>query len=209
MRMPARSSRKALPPLSAPRGGSAEPGSVTLPISAAPRPRCRPLWQQACRRSIVHCAGTHDDVPMAGMSEQQWRSVHRRIAARLLRDHAPVAAADDGDALGPHRRLVIGFGDHGQSWPGQLRRSEGRAYRRGARIVARSRQPRDHSERDRSWIIDSPAVAAAMDAKRIAELVPMRRPGRPEEVADLVAFVASERAGYITGQTISINGGMA
>jgi 3-oxoacyl-[acyl-carrier protein] reductase len=47
------------------------------------------------------------------------------------------------------------------------------------------------------------------DAHRIAELVPMKRAGRPEEVADLVAFIASERAAYITGQTISINGGMA
>ena len=58
-------------------------------------------------------------------------------------------------------------------------------------------------------IIDSPAVRAALDARRIAEMVPARRPGRPEEVADLVAFLVSDRAGYITGQTISINGGIA
>jgi 3-oxoacyl-[acyl-carrier protein] reductase len=58
-------------------------------------------------------------------------------------------------------------------------------------------------------IIASPAVAAAMDPKRIAEMVPMKRAGQPEEVADLVAFIASERAAYITGQTISINGGLA
>jgi 3-oxoacyl-[acyl-carrier protein] reductase len=58
-------------------------------------------------------------------------------------------------------------------------------------------------------IIESPSVAALFDAHRIAELVPMKRAGRPEEVADLVAFIASERAAYITGQTISINGGMA
>ena len=44
---------------------------------------------------------------------------------------------------------------------------------------------------------------------RIAALVPMKRAGRPEEVADLVGFLVSPQAGYITGQTISINGGMA
>jgi 3-oxoacyl-[acyl-carrier protein] reductase len=37
----------------------------------------------------------------------------------------------------------------------------------------------------------------------------MKRPGRPEEVADLVAFLASTKAGYISGQLISINGAMA
>jgi 3-oxoacyl-[acyl-carrier protein] reductase len=36
----------------------------------------------------------------------------------------------------------------------------------------------------------------------------MRRAGQPEEVADLVGFLCSDRAGYITGQVISINGGM-
>ena len=37
----------------------------------------------------------------------------------------------------------------------------------------------------------------------------MKRAGRPEEVADLIAFLASDRAAYISGQIISINGAMA
>ena len=35
----------------------------------------------------------------------------------------------------------------------------------------------------------------------------VRRPARPEEVADMVVFVASDRANFITGQTIHVNGG--
>ena len=37
----------------------------------------------------------------------------------------------------------------------------------------------------------------------------MKRAGRPEEVASLVGFLVSDEAGYITGQVVSINGGMA
>ena len=39
------------------------------------------------------------------------------------------------------------------------------------------------------------------------ERTPLRRFGEPEEVAELIAFLASERAGFITGETVNISGG--
>jgi 2-hydroxycyclohexanecarboxyl-CoA dehydrogenase len=42
----------------------------------------------------------------------------------------------------------------------------------------------------------------------LVRAVPMRRLGEPEDVAAAVAFLASERAGYITGQTLSVSGGL-
>jgi 3-oxoacyl-[acyl-carrier protein] reductase len=44
---------------------------------------------------------------------------------------------------------------------------------------------------------------------RIAKAIPMARLGTPDEVASSVVFLASDQAGYITGQTIHVNGGMA
>jgi 3-oxoacyl-[acyl-carrier protein] reductase len=45
--------------------------------------------------------------------------------------------------------------------------------------------------------------------ERIAGAIPMRRLGAPEDVAASVVFLASDQAGYITGQTVHVNGGMA
>jgi 3-oxoacyl-[acyl-carrier protein] reductase len=43
---------------------------------------------------------------------------------------------------------------------------------------------------------------------KIRSQVPMGRFGEPEEVAQVVAFLAGETAGYVTGQTIAVDGGM-
>ncbi|MEL7157324.1 MAG: 3-oxoacyl-ACP reductase FabG [Actinomycetota bacterium] len=54
-------------------------------------------------------------------------------------------------------------------------------------------------------------MLAAVDDKQLAameELVPMGRIGRPEDVAAAVAFLASEAAGYITGATVPVDGGL-
>jgi 2-hydroxycyclohexanecarboxyl-CoA dehydrogenase len=55
-------------------------------------------------------------------------------------------------------------------------------------------------------LAEGEAGARALEAMRRA--VPMRRLGRPEEIAAAVAFLASEQAGYITGQTLSVSGGL-
>jgi 3-oxoacyl-[acyl-carrier protein] reductase len=57
-------------------------------------------------------------------------------------------------------------------------------------------------------IIASPMIEGSFDKETIARLVPMKRAGTVQEVADLIGFLASDRAGYISGQIISINGGM-
>ena len=57
-------------------------------------------------------------------------------------------------------------------------------------------------------IIDTAMSSGAFSAEVIDRIVPMKRVGKAEEVADLVGFLASERAAYISGQIISINGGM-
>ena len=48
----------------------------------------------------------------------------------------------------------------------------------------------------------------ALPVEDALKMVPMRRLGQPEEVAAVVSFLCSDEAGYVTRQTISLNGGM-
>lgn len=57
-------------------------------------------------------------------------------------------------------------------------------------------------------IIETTMIEGKFEDAIIERMVPMKRAGQPAEVAELVAFLASDRAAYITGQVISINGGM-
>ena len=58
---------------------------------------------------------------------------------------------------------------------------------------------------------DTPLLAAVPEKHREAFIraTPMRRLGKPEEVADAVLFFASERSSFVTGQVLSVNGGLA
>jgi len=57
-------------------------------------------------------------------------------------------------------------------------------------------------------LIDTDMIAGA-PVEEMLKRIPARRLGRPEEVASLAAFLASEEAAYITGQVIGVNGGLA
>ncbi|WP_431280920.1 3-oxoacyl-ACP reductase FabG [Humitalea sp. 24SJ18S-53] len=157
---------------------------------------------------LVHNAGTHDDVPLAGMSEQQWRGVVDVSLTGFFAVLRPLILPMIGTRWGRIVAISSLSGIIGNR--GQVNYAAAKAGLIGAvKSISLEYASRGVTANAVApGIIATPAVDAAMTRQRIAEIVPARRAGQPEEVADLVCFLASSRAAYITGQTISVSGGL-
>ncbi|MFT8861773.1 MAG: 3-oxoacyl-ACP reductase FabG [Acetobacter fabarum] len=190
-------------------GGSAELWCCDLTDANATRQALTPVLEAGVPQVIVHNAGTHDDVTMAGMAPAQWRDVLAvsldgffNVVQPLL---LPLTRTRWGRIIALSS-ITAQMGNRGQVNYGAAKAGLEGAVRSLAREVG-SRGITVNAIAP--GIIASPATAAVMSDADIAAVVPARRAGQPEEVADLVGFLASEQAAYISGQTIGVNGGMA
>jgi 3-oxoacyl-[acyl-carrier protein] reductase len=158
---------------------------------------------------LVHNAGIHDDAPLAGMTPDQWRRVMAvsldgfyNVSRALV---MPMARTRWGRIIGMSS-VSARLGTRGQA--------NYAAAKAGLEAACRS-LAREMGSRGITvncvapGIISSPSSDAAFDAARIAALVPLQRAGTPEDVAAVVAFLASDAAAYITGQTLPVSGGLS
>lgn len=190
-------------------GGSAEALGCDLTDVAATAHAMQRLADAGAPQLVVHSAGTHHDVPMAGMQPAQWHGVLDVSLSGFYAVVQPLLLPMMATRWG--RIVAISSVSALMGNRGQVNYAAAKAGLIGA-VKSLSREVASRGITVNAvapGVIASPAVDQAMDATRIAEIVPMRRAGRPEEVADLVGFLCSDKAGYITGQAISINGGMA
>jgi len=157
---------------------------------------------------LVNNAGIHDDAVMPGMRPDQWSRVidvslngFFNVTQPLL---LPMIRTRWGRIVNISSVAAIA-GNRGQT-----NYAAAKAGLHGAtRSLALELASRGITVNTVApGIIASPMSTESFPEEAIARLVPMKRAGRPEEVADLVAFLASSRAAYISGQIVSINGGM-
>jgi 3-oxoacyl-[acyl-carrier protein] reductase len=176
---------------------------------AATRTQLAALAADAPIQIVVNNAGLHDDAAFPGMSARQWRrvldvsidgffNVTQTLSMPMIRSRwGRIVNISSVAALSGNRGQV------------------NYAAAKGALNAATRALSLELASRGITVNAVAPGIIAtgmaerSFDDETIARLVPMKRAGLPEEVASLVNYLVSDEAAYITGQIISVNGGMA
>ncbi len=189
-------------------GGSSESICFDVTHAAAAREILENELANRPIQVIVSNAGIHDDAPLAGMSSEQWHHVidvslngFYNVTQPLL---LPMMRKRWGRVIAISS-IVGQLGNRGQAnyaaakagLHGAIKSLSQELASRGitANVVA-------------PGIIQGDMTEDVFDQDVIKKMVPAQRAGKPEEVAELVAFLASDKANYISGQVIGINGGI-
>lgn len=190
-------------------GGSAE----TISFDVRDAENCREALQQCLVHGavqiLINNAGCHDDAPLAGMRAEQWHevidtSLHGffNVTQPLL---LPMMATRWGRIVSMSS-VAAQLGNRGQAnYAAAKAGLHGASKSLALELATRGITVNVIAP----GIIESGMTDGVFDPDTIKRLVPMKRAGTPDEVAALVAFLASDDAAYLTAQVIGLNGGMA
>jgi 3-oxoacyl-[acyl-carrier protein] reductase len=189
-------------------GGSACAAAFNVTDHPATKAALETLLNDGPIQVLINNAGIPDDAIMPGMSLQQWTRVIEislngffNVTQPLL---LPMIATRWGRIVNISSVAAL-LGNRGQT-----NYAAAKAGLHGAtKSLALELATRGITVNAVApGIIASPVIAAHFSKEAIDSLVPMKRAGKPEEVADLVAFLACDKAAYISGQIIAIDGAM-
>ena len=189
-------------------GGQAAALAFDVTDAEACRASLAALAEATPIQVLVNNAGIHADAVFPGMSARQWHEVIDVSLHGFFNVTQPLTLPMIRTRWGRIINItsIAGLtGNRGQT---------NYAAAKGALHAATKSLALELATRGITVNAVAPGVIATamiegnFNADTIRKLVPMQRAGRPEEVADLVAFLASEAAAYISGQIISINGAM-
>jgi 3-oxoacyl-[acyl-carrier protein] reductase len=190
-------------------GGSAEVIGFDITDTDVTRAALEAALAAGAIQILVNNAGVHDDAVLPGMQPAQWRRVidvsvngFFNATQPLL---MPMIRARWGRIVSVSSIAAL-IGNKGQVNYAAAKGALNSATRALALEVA-TRGVTVNAVAP--GIIATPMTDGLFDAAAIERLVPMNRLGSPEEVAGVVAFLTSQDAAYVTGQVLSVSGGMA
>ncbi len=166
-----------------------------------------PLLEQHTPYGLVHNAGVTRDNLAAMMTRKQWNTVvDVHLTAFFLLSRILLKSML-GSRCGRIIAIASVSGETGQA--GQMNYAAAKAGMIGAcKTLAREVGKRNILVNVVSPGLIETDMTRELPVKQLLPLIPLGRIGRPEEIAGMVNFLLSEEADYITGQVISINGGL-
>jgi 3-oxoacyl-[acyl-carrier protein] reductase len=168
-------------------------------------------WQEAHKDAkmevLVNNAGIRHDTLLMSMTSEQWSSV---LDTSLGGMYAVTKAVLNGMLLARYGRIINIVSLSGlKGMPGQVNYSAAKAGMIGAtKALAQEIAKRNITVNAIAPGFIKTDMTEELNEKELAKMIPAQRFGTAEEVAAVAGFLASKEAAYITGQVISVNGGL-
>jgi 3-oxoacyl-[acyl-carrier protein] reductase len=189
-------------------GGEAAAVCFDVCDSEASRAAIEGLLARGPIQVLINNAGIHRDAPLAGMTREQWTGVVDVALIGFYNCTQPLLLPMIRERWGRIVTITSAAAISGNR--GQTNSAAAKAGLHGATkslaielasrgITANAIAP---------GIIAGRMSDGVFDRETIKRLVPMGRAGRPEEVADLVAYLVCGDSGYLSGQIVNLNGAM-
>ena len=157
---------------------------------------------------LVNNAGIYDDATMAGMSSEQWDRVIQTTLNGFFNVTHPLLLPMIRSRWGRIISISSITGVAGNR--GQTNYAAAKSGLHGAsKSLSKEVASRGITVNVVApGIIQSPSTDEHFSDTDVKNLIPMKRRGTPQEIADVVVFLASKKASYISGQILNVNGGM-